>query len=69
MTESTTGVQTMIEITETKNARAVCPHCEQQLGRIEAIKTKSTFGVRFIYVCNQCRKVLGVSHRKGFFMG
>ncbi len=59
----------MVEIRETKSARALCPHCEKQLGSIDAIKTRSTFGVRFVYVCGLCRKVLGVSHRKGFFMG
>ena len=59
----------MIEIKETKNQSVICPHCEKTLGRIEAVKAKSTFGVRYIYSCGQCRKVLGVSHRKGFFMG
>jgi hypothetical protein len=26
-------------------------------------------GRRFIYFCCHCHKVLGVSHRKGFWMG
>jgi hypothetical protein len=26
-------------------------------------------GKRFVYFCGTCRKVLGVSHRKGFWMG
>ena len=59
----------MIEIRETKNQPVICPHCEKTLGAINAVKTKTTFGVRFVYACGQCRKVLGVSHRKGFFMG
>ena len=29
----------------------------------------SLFGKRYIYFCPECRKVLGVSHRKGFWMG
>jgi len=26
-------------------------------------------GKRYVYSCPECRKVLGVSHRKGFWMG
>jgi hypothetical protein len=26
-------------------------------------------GRRYLYFCPHCRKVLGVSHRKGFWMG
>jgi hypothetical protein len=26
-------------------------------------------GKRFLYFCGGCRKVLGISHRKGFWMG
>ena len=26
-------------------------------------------GKRYVYFCALCKKVLGVSHRKGFFMG
>lgn len=59
----------MIEVKETKDQSAICPHCEKTLGKVNAIKTKSGFGVRFIYACGSCRKVLGVSHRKGFWMG
>lgn len=58
-----------MQIRETKNATAVCPHCEKNISVINAQKIKSTFGVRFVYFCDNCRKVLGLSHRKGFFMG
>jgi hypothetical protein len=27
------------------------------------------FGKRYIYSCPSCNNVLGVSHRKGFWMG
>lgn len=59
----------MIEIKETTSKSAICPHCEKALGRVNAIKAKSGFGVRFVYSCGFCNKVLGVSHRKGFWMG
>jgi len=54
-----------VETTETP----VCPHCEQALNRLMARKLRSKLGVRFVYFCDRCKKILGVSHRKGFWMG
>ena len=59
----------MINVIETENEKPVCPHCEKELNNIYARKSSSSFGVRFIYFCDKCKKVLGVSHRKGFWMG
>jgi len=36
--------------------------------RSEGVGGESTLGVRYIYFCTECRKVLGVSQRKGFWM-
>jgi uncharacterized protein with PIN domain len=47
----------------------VCPHCEKEITRVSLKKIESTLGVRYLYFCNDCRKVLGISHRKGFWMG
>ena len=58
-----------IEIAESSDKAPLCPHCEMEVRRLNARKVKSPFGVRFIYFCDHCRKVLGVSHRKGFWMG
>lgn len=58
-----------MKINETKNATPLCPHCEKKISVVNAQKIKSTFGVRYVYFCDSCKKVLGVSHRKGFFMG
>lgn len=52
-----------------QDAPPVCPHCEKELQRINAAKLQSGFGVRYVYSCPACRKVLGVSQRKGFWMG
>ena len=27
------------------------------------------FGRRYCYSCTECKKILGISHRKGFWMG
>lgn len=47
----------------------VCPFCEQEVHEFVAVPIPATLGKRFAYCCPQCRKVLGVSHRKGFWMG
>ena len=59
----------MISIREDDSKVPVCPHCERELSEILARRLKSTLGVRYVYFCRDCRKVLGVSHRKGFWMG
>lgn len=58
-----------IEIDESSGKTPLCPHCEGEIDRLNAVKVKSPLGVRFVYFCDRCRKVLGVSHRKGFWMG
>jgi Zn-finger nucleic acid-binding protein len=47
----------------------LCPHCELELRSVSLRRIESDFGVRYLYFCPHCRKVLGVSHRKGFWMG
>lgn len=59
----------MITITETDNVQPVCPHCEKEIGNVLARRIDTMLGVRFIYFCSLCKKVLGISHRKGFWMG
>jgi len=50
-------------------AAPVCPHCGKEIAEMAARRVESLLGVRFVYYCTDCRKVLGVSHRKGFWMG
>lgn len=58
-----------IRAEETETIVPICPHCEKEINKINFKLLSSTFGKRYIYFCEHCRKVLGVSHRKGFFMG
>jgi uncharacterized protein with PIN domain len=58
-----------MQLLETEREKPICPYCEKPLGDLLATKVKAKLGVRFIYFCGHCRKVLGVSHRKGFWMG
>lgn len=58
-----------IRIVENSPEAPVCPHCEQEVHALHARKIRTQLGVRFVYYCGSCRKVLGISHRKGFWMG
>jgi len=59
----------MNDVEEKSDVTPICPHCEKELKTIWFRVLKSTLGKRYIYFCPGCRKTLGVSHRKGFWMG
>ena len=59
----------MIEIRENSNVLPLCPHCKNEIRVINSHAIGSVFGKRYVYFCPTCRAVLGVSHRKGFWMG
>lgn len=58
-----------IDLIEKKDETPLCPHCSAELTALWTKRVDSQFGKRFIYFCPFCRKVLGLSHRKGFWMG
>jgi uncharacterized protein with PIN domain len=47
----------------------ICPHCSTVLKSLWFKELRGVLGRRYIYYCPKCHKVLGVSHRKGFWMG
>ena len=59
----------MIGSVEKTEVLPICPHCERELNTVWYQNVHGVFGKRYIYFCPECRKVLGVSHRKGFWMG
>lgn len=59
----------MIECIEKDDVSPICPHCSAPIEVLWVRVLKSFFGRRYVYFCSACRKVLGVSHRKGFWMG
>jgi uncharacterized protein with PIN domain len=59
----------MIEAEERDDVRPVCPHCKIEITRILLQRVSAILGKRYVYYCSQCRSVLGISHRKGFWMG
>lgn len=65
----------MIVAKESPHLEPLCPHCGVTLSEIHGRGVSARarfsfgFGKRYIYACPSCRKVLGVSHRKGFWAG
>jgi hypothetical protein len=59
----------MIEAVERADLRPACPHCATTLSRVCFQRLSGVMGRRYVYFCEHCHKVLGISHRKGFWMG
>ncbi len=60
----------MVQLTKVgEDIEPVCPHCEAAISEVWYRELASQLGKRYVYFCAGCRKVLGVSHRKGFWMG
>jgi len=59
----------MIEIEETPGIVPQCPHCKSDIIKLYSQEIRGFFGKRYVYFCPKCRSVLGISHRKGFWMG
>ena len=57
----------MVIVEERNDIQPICPHCSKALQRILSNEVKTFLGKRYIYFCPECRKVLGISHRKGIF--
>lgn len=59
----------MIDLERHDEVTPVCPHCSAGLRQIWYREVRGQFGRRYVYFCGECSKVLGLSHRKGFWMG
>ncbi|MEM7050907.1 MAG: hypothetical protein AAF604_14660 [Acidobacteriota bacterium] len=59
----------MIECQEKTDVRPCCPHCKTDLTTLWFQEMRSVLGRRYAYFCPECRGIVGVSHRKGFWMG
>lgn len=59
----------MVELQQAEELSPVCPHCSAEVSTVLFQTLKGFLGRRYIYFCSRCRAVLGVSHRKGFWMG
>lgn len=59
----------MIEAVERNDVLPVCPHCKNEIREVYFQVVNAFLGRRYLYFCPHCRATLGVSHRKGFWMG
>ena len=59
----------MIQSEERNDVTPLCPHCNERLRTVQYRALSGFFGKRYVYFCANCHKVLGLSHRKGFWMG
>jgi uncharacterized protein with PIN domain len=59
----------MIILETREDVKPLCPYCTRELQSVWMRELKGILGKRYIYFCSNCRKVLGISHRKGFWMG
>lgn len=59
-----------LKLREENLVRPKCPHCGTEITEVAYNElVGGFFGKRYIYFCPSCRNTLGVSHRKGFWMG
>ncbi len=59
----------MIQCVEKADQTPLCPHCSQPIGTLLCREIAGWLGRRYLYYCSNCQKALGISHRKGFWMG
>jgi uncharacterized protein with PIN domain len=59
----------MIALEKHDDVKSLCPHCKTELATLWYQELRGLLGKRYLYFCPHCRSCLGVSHRKGFFMG
>ena len=59
----------MLTLESKEDVQPLCPHCDSELKTIWMRELHGVLGRRYVYLCPRCRKVLGMSHRKGFWMG
>lgn len=70
-----TYVPECVRIGEDPNLVPHCPYCNDAVTNIRARRMPAAgrpllrFGTRYLYACPRCNKLLGISHRKGFWMG
>ena len=66
---SDTEDKRLIKAIQQNEVTPLCPHCSEEIDEIWFREVPTTFGRRYLYFCAKCRKVLGISHRKGNMLG
>ncbi|MEM7140768.1 MAG: hypothetical protein AAF548_07005 [Actinomycetota bacterium] len=47
----------------------VCPKCDRPTDGLMSRQIASDMGKAYVWCCPYCHVILGVTHRKGFWMG
>ena len=47
----------------------VCPSCDAPIEKVYGQQISQGFGKAHVWFCVSCKRSLGVTHRKGFWMG
>ncbi len=56
----------MIKIIDKENIDITCAHCNRKINTAWVCEHFSDLGVRYIYLCSSCQRLLGIAHKKGF---
>jgi len=59
----------MIHSEERDDVTPICPYCDQPVRSVQYRMLSGLLGKRYIYFCASCQRVLGITQRKGFWMG
>ncbi len=59
----------MLELQQHDEIDPLCPFCDTPLSQLWFSELRGMMGKRYVYFCPHCAKVIGISHRKGFWMG
>lgn len=59
----------MVQLESKEDVQPICPHCSTEQRTIWMQLIEGILGKRYVYFCSHCRKVPGISHRKGLWMG
>ena len=46
----------------------LCPHCSEPIQVVRFREIPRFLGKTYVYFCSRCRKALGISQRKGYFL-
>jgi hypothetical protein len=58
-----------VTLRATRRVTPLCPRCNEPERTIQYRVPSGFLGTRYVYFCGACTKVLGISQRKGFWIG
>jgi hypothetical protein len=59
----------MLNVRIADDIEMLCPHCGATIEELLARRIRHDLGKAYAHACPRCRKLVGITHRKGFWMG